>query len=136
VTELFPDGTTEVVHEVFAIVRPTDRLLKVTKLTKSQVVASVGGREVRFDRSTGDERGVDHRIGHHSKIVPATDKARDAARRSTALDRIEMLAYEAERWAKNNPRQSQVTTTTTQLETAAARLSEAMGLLRKAPSNE
>ena len=36
-SELFPDGTTEVVHEVFAIVRLTDRLLKVIKLTKTQV---------------------------------------------------------------------------------------------------
>ena len=131
-SELFPDGTTEVVHEVFAIVRLTDRLLKVIKLTKTQVVALVGDKEARFDRATGDERGVYHRIGHHSKIVPATDKSRDAARRSTALEKIDSLAYEAERWAKNNTRQSQVLATTTELETAAARMAEAMSLLRKA----
>lgn len=99
---MFARDTTEVVLYTGRLANRSVRLVTVQKVTSTQVVLPAQYAHQapqRFDAFTGYERG---QRGHHADhIVPATPEAREAARRSTAVDALGRLAFHIESFLKS-----------------------------------
>lgn len=103
---LFAPDTTEVVLDDGTYLYRTVRLVKVLRVTATQVVlppAYAHQKVRRFDIFTGYEKGVGRSIGSLlPSITPATPEARERARRSVAIGELLELARNIERLVESD----------------------------------
>ncbi len=95
----FAPGTTEAVLHESGIARQL-RLVTVIKQTATQlVIAGSNGGTRRFRASDGYEIGS---VGYgRAYLSPATDSARDDARRSIALRELEMTVFRIDQFIRS-----------------------------------